>query len=92
MPENREVIMYTQALCGYCSAARALLKEKGVVFREINITLNAGLRREMQEKSGRRTVPQIFIGGKHIGGYDDLAALEERGELDDLLARGNLAG
>ncbi len=78
-------VMYTQALCGYCSAARKLLNSKGVNFTEINVTLNTSRRREMIERSGRRTVPQIFIGDRHIGGYDDMAALDRHGELDTLL-------
>ena len=79
------VIMYTQVLCGYCSAARALLRKKGVAYEEINVTLSAKLRREMIERSGGQTVPQIFIDGRHIGGYDELAALDNAGQLDDLL-------
>jgi glutaredoxin 3 len=79
------VIMYTQVLCGYCSAARALLKKKGVAYEEINVTLNGKLRREMIERSGGYTVPQIFIDGRHIGGYDEMAALDNAGQLDDLL-------
>lgn len=79
------VIMYTRGFCGYCSAARKLLKAKGVDFKDLDITLNAELRREMTERSGRQTVPQIFIGERHIGGYDDLAALDQAGKLDVLL-------
>ncbi len=79
------VIMYTQVLCGYCAAARALLRKKGVAYEEINVTLNAKLRREMIERSGGHTVPQIFIDGRHIGGYDEMAALDNAGQLDDLL-------
>lgn len=86
--EGPEVIMYTQALCGYCSAARKLLKSKGVDFEDIDVTLNAKRRREMKERSGRTTVPQIFIGGQHIGGYDDIAELERQGRLDELLRPG----
>jgi glutaredoxin 3 len=79
------VMIYTQALCGYCAAARALLREKGVAYDEINVTLNAKLRREMVERSGGETVPQIFIGKRHIGGYDEMAALDDAGQLDKLL-------
>ena len=77
--------MYTQAFCGYCSAARKLLQNKGVDFTEIKVTLNSNLRREMIERSGRHTVPQIFIGEQHIGGYDDMAELDRHGKLDALL-------
>lgn len=77
--------MYTRALCGYCSAARALLKEKGVTYEEIDVTMSPARRKEMQARSGRTTVPQIFIGDRHIGGYDDMAALDQAGELDTLL-------
>ena len=77
--------MYTQAFCGYCSAAKALLERKGVRFEELDVTVNPGLRREMMERSGRRTVPQIFIGDRHVGGYDDMAAMDQSGELDTLL-------
>jgi len=80
-----ELVMYTQVLCGYCAAARKLLRSKGVDFTEINVTMNAGRRREMIDRSGRRTVPQIFINDRHIGGYDDMAELDRRDELDALL-------
>ena len=80
-----ELVMYTQALCGYCAAARKLLRSKGVDFTEINVTMNAGRRREMIDRSGRRTVPQIFINDRHIGGYNDMAELDRRHELDALL-------
>ncbi|RMF98470.1 MAG: glutaredoxin 3 [Gammaproteobacteria bacterium] len=79
------VVMYTQAFCGYCMAARRLLKRKGIDFEEIDVTMDADRRREMMERSGRRTVPQIFVGDTHVGGYDDLAALDAAGELDALL-------
>lgn len=83
------VSMYTRALCGYCAAARELLKAKGVEFTELDATLNSKLRKEMVERSGLRTFPQIFIDEQHIGGYDDLAALEAAGELDPLLSGDN---
>ena len=82
---DKRVVMYTQALCGYCAAAKKLLKAKGVGFEEIDVTMDSARRREMIERSGRRTVPQIFIGEQHIGGYDDVAALNKAGELDSLL-------
>lgn len=81
-------MIYTQALCGYCSAARSLLDGKGVGYQEIDVTLRSDLRKEMISRSGRRTLPQIFIGERHIGGYDALAALEQSGELDVLLGLG----
>ena len=80
-----EVTMYTQALCGYCSAARKLLKSKGVDFEEIDVTLNAKRRREMIDRSGRHTVPQIFAGDRHLGGYDDIAELDRQERLNTLL-------
>jgi len=80
------VIIYSQPFCGYCSAAKRLLKEKGAEFAEVDVMMEAGRRDEMIERSGRRTVPQIFIDGRHVGGYDDLSALDRSGELDRLLA------
>jgi glutaredoxin 3 len=81
------VIVYSQPFCGYCTAAKRLLQQKGVDVTEIDVMLEAGRRTEMIERSGgRRTVPQIFIDGRHIGGYDDLSALDRSGELDRLLA------
>ena len=86
MAEPR-VIVYSQPFCGYCSAAKRLLKEKGAEFVEIDVMVEAGRRSEMIARSnGRRTVPQIFIDGRHIGGYDDLSALDKTVELDRLLA------
>lgn len=82
-------MIYTQALCGYCSAARALLDDKGVDYQEIDVTLRNDRRKEMMSRSGRRTLPQIFIGERHIGGYDALAALDQSGELDVLLGLGD---
>jgi glutaredoxin 3 len=82
-----QILMYSTAWCGYCQRARALLQRKGVAFREIKVDEEAGQREAMLQRSGgRRTVPQIFIGELHVGGYDDLAALERSGELDTLLA------
>ena len=83
--EHAKVEMYTQALCGYCAAAKRLLDSKGVDYSIIDVTMNADLRREMKERSGRETVPQIFVGDQHVGGYDDIAALESAGDLDRLL-------
>ncbi len=81
-----KVQIYTTNWCPYCNAAKALLDDKGVVYDEIDVT-DATLRMDMiQRAHGRRTVPQIFIGERHVGGYDDLSALERRGQLDPLLA------
>lgn len=83
-----DIEIYTKFLCPYCTRAKALLESKGVSFREIDVTMDAALRRTMMERSnGRSTVPQIFIDGHHVGGSDDLAALEARGGLDPLLGR-----
>lgn len=82
------MLMYTRGFCGYCAAARRLLADRGVEFKEIDVTMDAGARREMMERSGRRTVPQIFVGDHHVGGYDELKALDLSGELDALLAPG----
>jgi len=80
------VVIYTKTTCGFCSRARALFTAKGVSFTEINVEQVAGARTHMRERSGRDTLPQIFIGDQHVGGYDEAAALEQRGELDSLLA------
>lgn len=82
-----EVVMYTKPFCGFCAAAKALFKKKDISYTEINIGGNATLREEMIARSGRSTVPQIFINDEHIGGYDDMAALEEAGEFDSRLGR-----
>jgi len=82
-----KVEMYTTQWCGYCARARALLERKGVEFTEYDIDEEAGKREEARARSGGRTsVPQIFIGGKHIGGSDEMAALEAAGKLDAMLA------
>jgi glutaredoxin 3 len=80
--------MYATGWCPYCAAARELLFGKQVAFTEIDVDKQHGARDEMVDRSGRRTVPQIFIGERHIGGYDDLAALERSGQLGQLLGRG----
>ena len=77
--------MYGADWCGYCARARALLTRKGVVFEEIDTDLVPGARQQAQARSGRSTIPQIFIGDQHVGGADDLAALEADGRLDSLL-------
>lgn len=81
------VTIYTRKLCGFCTAAKSLLERKGASFREIDATFSADLKQEMIEKShGRATFPQIFIGDEHIGGFDDLNALERLGTLDTKLS------
>lgn len=81
------VLMYCTATCPYCRSAERLLERKGVQDVErVRVDLESARRAEMMRKSGRRTVPQIWIGGRHVGGCDDLYALEEAGELDRLLA------
>ncbi len=80
------VLIYTRDLCGYCAAAKALLTKKGVTFEEKNASENAAFRAEMMDRSGRTTFPQIYIGTTHVGGCDDLHALEAAGKLDPLLA------
>jgi glutaredoxin 3 len=82
-----DVVIYTRDWCSYSDAARALLERKGVPFEEINATGNRDLRAQMVERAnGRNTFPQVFIGGSHVGGCDDLYDLEDQGKLDALLA------
>lgn len=86
MSDSPQIVMYSTTWCGYCQRARGLLERKGVEIREIKVDEDPSQREVMVQKSGgRRTVPQIFIGERHVGGYDDLAALERAGELDKLL-------
>lgn len=81
-----DIVIYTKDYCPYCTKAKTLLKRKGVSFREIDVTHDETLQKEMIEKSGgRRSVPQIIIDGKAVGGADDLQALETAGKLDALL-------
>jgi thioredoxin reductase (NADPH) len=82
-----EIVMYTKSWCPYCDRAKALLREKGQSWTEIDIEEQPERRDEMIRRSGRSTVPQIFVGDRHVGGFDDLADLERRGELDPLLGR-----
>lgn len=81
------VVMYTTSWCPYCDRARKLLARKNVAVEEIDVEAAPQKRAEMQQRSGRRTVPQIFIGDTHVGGSDDLHALEDAGKLDALLGR-----
>ena len=81
-----DIQMYSKGWCPFCMAAKSLFEKKGVSFDEIDIASEPARRAEMETRSGgRRTVPQIFIGDRHVGGYDELAALERAGELDPLL-------
>ncbi|WP_028388146.1 glutaredoxin 3 [Legionella fairfieldensis] len=81
------VIMYSTAYCPYCIRARQLLEKKGINYTEIRIDDEPAKRNEMITKSGRHTVPQLFINGQPIGGCDDLYALENQGQLDELLRK-----
>jgi glutaredoxin 3 len=80
-----EVIMYATRFCPYCMRARRLLKKKGISFEEISVGGNSDLWEEMEQKSQRSTVPQIFINGESVGGYDDIALLDRNQQLDTLL-------
>ena len=78
--------VYSSLWCPFCTRAKALLDRKGVEYREIDVDRDPNLRQQMMQRAGgRRTVPQIFVDGRHVGGSDDLAALERAGELDALL-------
>jgi glutaredoxin 3 len=82
------VLMYSTAVCPYCMRAEQLLHSKGVTeIEKIRVDLQPELRLAMMEKTGRRTVPQIYINDEHVGGYDDLAALDHAGKLESLLAK-----
>jgi glutaredoxin 3 len=82
-----KIVMYSTGVCPFCQRAEMLLKSKGVKdIEKLRVDLDPALRQEMMDKTGRRTVPQIFIGGAHVGGYDDLAALDRAGKLDPMLA------
>jgi len=83
---TKHIIMYESRICGYCMAAKRLLKQKGWEYEAKVVDGNSELRSEMQNLTGRTSVPQIFIGDTHVGGYDDLAELEDNGELDTLYA------
>lgn len=82
-----KVLMYASGICPFCVRAEKLLEAKGVTdIEKVRVDLDLKQREEMMQKTGRRTVPQIFIGGTYVGGYDDLAALDRSGKLDPLLA------
>lgn len=82
-----KIEIYTTPFCGYCARAKSLLDHKGASYEETDVMMDDRKRTEMRERSRRSTVPQIFINGRHIGGSDDLAALEQAGKLDALLAQ-----
>lgn len=79
--------LYSSRWCGFCMRAKMLLDSKGVQYNEIDVDQDSALRAQMMQRSGRRTVPQIFIDEVHVGGCDDLYALERSGQLDELLAK-----
>lgn len=82
-----DIIIYTSKICPYCIMAKKLLDRKNAKYKEINVDGNPELREEMTEKTRRRTVPQIFIGEYHVGGFEELYALEQKRELDKLLTK-----
>lgn len=86
---SAEVTLYTTRACPYCVAAKRLLDHKKVTYREVPVDGDPEMRRQMSQRAGQRTVPQIWIGEQHVGGYTDLAALEQRGLLDGLLESGS---
>jgi len=88
MSETPDILIYSTGWCPYCDRARALLDRKGATFREVKVDEDPAQREAMLARSGgRRTVPQIFIGERHVGGFDELYALDKAGELDRLLGR-----
>jgi glutaredoxin 3 len=82
-----KIEMYTTPFCGYCARAKSLLEKKGAAYEEVDVMMDEKKRTEMRERAKRTTVPQIFINGQYIGGSDELAALEQAGKLDVLLAQ-----
>jgi len=82
-----KIEIYTTPFCGYCARAKGLLDSKGAAYEEMDVMMDDKKRAEMRDRSKRHTVPQIFINGEHIGGSDELAALEQSGKLDPLLAQ-----
>lgn len=92
MNANANVTIYTTAYCGFCSRAKQLLMQKKVKFTEIDVGDRPDLRQWMAQVSGQRTVPQVFINGKSVGGFSDIDALDRRGQLDPMLAEAPSAG
>ena len=82
-----KIEMYTTPFCGYCARAKNLLEKKGAAYEEVDVMMDEKKRSEMRERAKRSTVPQIFINGQYIGGSDELAALEQAGKLDAMLAQ-----
>jgi glutaredoxin 3 len=82
-----KIEMYTTPFCGYCARAKSLLEKKGAAYEEVDVMMDDKKRTEMRARAKRSTVPQIFINGQHIGGSDELAALEQAGKLDAMLAQ-----
>jgi glutaredoxin 3 len=82
-----KIEIYTTPFCGYCARAKGLLDKKGAAYEEMDVMMDEKKRAEMRERAKRSTVPQIFINGQHIGGSDELAALEQAGKLDPMLAQ-----
>lgn len=87
MSAAADVVLYTTSWCPYCTRARALFTAKGVTFTDIDIEATPGARQQMQARSGRTSVPQIFVGDRHLGGFDDTKALDDQGLLDPILQR-----
>lgn len=83
---EKAIVMYSRAACPFCVAARNLLKSKDAVWTEVSLDAEPDKRAEMISRTGRKTVPQIFIGDLHVGGFDDLNALEQAGDLDQILS------
>lgn len=85
-PHAPEITLYTSAVCGYCTAAKNFLKSRGLDWKEVRVDLDPQARERMVTQARRTSVPQIFIGEMHVGGYDDLVALHRAGRLDPLLS------
>ena len=85
--DEKKVLIYETGLCGFCKAAKRLLDNKKVEYETIRVDIDPEQKQIMMERSGHRTVPQIFVGDHHIGGFDDLSELESDGELDAILSR-----
>ena len=83
-----DITVYYAPFCPYCGWAKQLLKSKNVEFKLINVNDSPEIRQEMEQRAGQTSVPQIFIGDTHVGGYDDMAALDDKGELDPLIMAG----
>lgn len=87
MSTRPEILVYTKPLCAYCTAAKSLLSEMGVSFREIDVSRDDAARDDMVRRSGQRMVPQIFIGEHYVGGFEELSALDQEGRLSTVLGR-----